>query len=822
MRDLRYAARGLLRSPGFTATVILTLGLGIGANAAMFGVIDRLMFRPFPYLRDPATVHRVYLQSTYRGRAVPRFSFPYTRYRDLVRGTSAFSHDAGATERPLAVGTGAASRERMVAGVSASFFEFFAARPVLGRFFGASEDVTPLGAAVVVLGYAFWKSEFGGKNVLGQVLKIGPVDHTIIGVAPKGFVGIAEADPPAVFIPLTAFPLAAGENKTGDYYTNYNWDWTTVIVRRKPGVTPEIASADLTQAYRASRNAQRATNPAVLPDSLAHPRGIAGAVKTAAGPSAGLEARTLLWVTGVAVVVLLIACANVTNLMFARVLRRRREIAVRLALGVSRPRLVAQFFTESLLLAALGCLAGLAIAEWGGLALRRLVLPPALSLGSATDWRSLAAASAFALLAGLLTAIGPALLAVRGDLATSLKAGVREGTQQRSGVRAGLLILQGALSVLLLVGAGLFVQSLRQVRSQQLGYDPKPVLMVSSDLRGASLDSSARVVLRHRVLAAARAIPGVVAASRVNSRPFGTNTAKLVVPGIDSVERLGRFNFQVADPDYFAVMETRIVKGRRFTAQDGEQAPPVTVVSQSMARTLWPGEDPIGRCLQVSFTANPVVPCRTVVGIAEDVTQQSITDEQRFMYYLPVDQVDPAWGSQIFVRIAGGNPAAAAEPVRLALDRVMPGEGYVTVQPLEELVDQQRRSWQLGATLFVAFGVLALLVAAVGLYGVISYNVAQRMHELGVRIALGAQSGDLVRLVVGQGVRFAGAGVAVGLALALFAARWIQPLLFRQSARDPATYGVVALLLLAVAVIASAVPSLRAARADPNSALRSD
>jgi hypothetical protein len=313
-----------------------------------------------------------------------------------------------------------------------------------------------------------------------------------------------------------------------------------------------------------------------------------------------------------------------------------------------------------------------------------------------------------------------------------------------------------------------------------------------------------------------------VAASRVNSRPFGTNTTKLVVPGIDSVERLGRFNFQVADPDYFTVMETRIVKGRSITAQDGEGAPPVSVVSQSMAQVLWPGQDPIGRCLQVSFTANPVQPCRTVIGVAEDAIQQSITDAERFMYYLPVDQVNPSWGGWLFVRIAGGNASAAAERVRLALNRVMPGEGYVTVQPLEELMDQQRRSWQFGATLFVAFGVLALLVAAVGLYGVISYNVAQRMHELGVRIALGAQSGDLVRLVVGQGVRFAGAGVAVGLALALLAARWIQPLLFRQSARDPATYGVVALLLLAVAVIASAVPSLRAARADPNSALRSD
>jgi len=821
-QDLRYAFRGLRRSPGFTATVILTLGLGIGANAAMFGVIDRLMFRPFPYLRDAGTVHRVYLQSTYRGRIGTRFTFPYTRYRDLVRDTSAFSQHAGVTERSLAVGTGSAARERPVAGVSASFFEFFDIHPVLGRFFGPSEDVTPLGAAVVVLGHGFWKSDFGGRPVLGEILKIGTVDHTIIGVAPEGFVGIAEADPPAGFIPITSFPLAAGENKTSDYYTNYNWDWTMVMVRRKPGVTQSVASAGLSRAYIRSRNAHRAFNPAVLPDSIARPRAIAGALKTAAGPDAGLESRTLLWVTGVAAIVLLIACANVTNLMFARVLRRRREIAVRVALGVSRPRLVAQFFAESMLLAALGCVAGVAIAQWGGLALRRLVLPSAMSLDIATDWRSLAAASALALAAGVVTAIGPALLALRDDLATTLKAGAREGAQQRSRLRSTLLVLQGALSVALLVGAGLFVRSLIQVRALRLGYDPAPVLMVSSNLRGLALDSSAMVVFRRRLLAAARTIPGVEAAARINSRPFGTNTTRLVVSGVDSVERLGRFNFQVADPDYFTVMGTRIVRGRPFTAQDGEAAPKVALVSESMAQALWPARDPIGQCIQVSFTATPDRSCISVIGVAEDARQQSITDEQRFMYYLPVDQVNPSWGSQIFLRIASGEAIAASERVRLALNAVMPGEGYVAVQPLEELVDRQRRSWRLGATMFVAFGVLALLVAAVGLYGVIAYNVAQRMHELGVRIALGAQARDVVKLVVGQGIAFALAGVAIGLTVALVGARWLQPLLFQQSARDPGVYAAVAGLLLLVALVASAVPAFRATRADPNTALRSD
>jgi len=821
-KDLRYALRGLRRAPGFTITVILTLGLGIGANAAMFAVVDRLMFRPFPDLRDPATAHRVYLQTTSRGQVFTRFTMPYTRYLDLQKGTTSFSRFAGVTERRLAVGTGRGASERPVMGVSASFFGFFDARPAAGRFFGPSEDVTPLGAAVVVLGHGFWRSEFGGKPVIGATLKIGTIDHTIIGVAPQGFVGISEAEPPAVFIPITSFPLAAGENKTGDYYTIYNWDWTTVMARRKPGVSAHAASTDLSSAFSRSRAAQRLQNPAVAPDSVAHPRAIAGALKTAAGPDASLESRTLLWVTGVAAIVLLIACANVTNLMFARVLRRRREIAVRLALGVSRRRLVAQFFTESLLLAALGGVAGIAVAEWGGLALRRLVLPAATSLDIATDWRSLTAAAVIALGSGLLIAIGPALLAMRGDLAGTLKSGVREGTHQRSRTRSALLILQGSLSVVLLVGAGLFVRSLNAVRSMHLGYDTEPVLIVSTNLRGLSLDSTNTVAFRRRLLAAARDIPGVEAVSRVNSRPFGTNTTKLLVPGVDSVERLGRFNFQASDPEYFRVMGTRILRGRPLTSRDDEHAPRVVLVSESMARALWPGQDPLGRCIQVTFTARPPGGCSTVVGIAEDVMQQSMTDEQRFMYYLPMDQIDPAWGSTLFVRIAGPNASAASERVRLALNTVMPGEGYVTVRPLDELVDRQRRSWRLGATMFVAFGVLALLVAAVGLYGVIAYDVAQRMHELGVRIALGAQSADIVRLVVGQGIRFAGAGVALGLMLAMLAARWIQPLLFRQPARDPVTYALVALVLIAVAIMGSAVPSFRAARADPTTALRSD
>jgi len=819
LRDVRYALRGLRRSPEFTATVVLTLGLGIGANAAMFGVIDRLMFRPFPYLRDPATVNRVYLQTTSRGRVNTQSGFPYTRYVDLKRWTTSLSQYAGFTEWRLAVGSDDAARERQVAGVNAAFFGFFDATPVLGRFFSAGEDLVPRGADVAVLGYGFWKTAFGGRNVIGQTIQVGPLVTTIIGVAPRGFVGVSEGEAPAVFVPITTLAYGVNQGDAKSFATRYNWDWMSVMVRRRPGVSAATATADLTHAFVQSRDAQRAQSPTVAPATIARPRAIAGALKTAGGPDAGLESRTLVWVTGMAVIVLLIACANVANLMFARVLRRRREIAMRLALGVSRRRLIGQFLTEALILAAIGCVVGLAIAQWMSLALRRLLLHDGSPGVVFADWRTVLAATAAAVVAALFASVGPALVASRGDLATSLRAGARDGTYQRSHIRSALLIVQGTLSVILLVGAGLFVRSLDNVRSMRLGWDPEPVLVITPNYRGLQMSSSERDAFRGRLLDAARSIPGVRFAARINSLPFGTNTFELHVAGVDSVQRLGRFVYQATTRDYFDVLDTRVIRGRSFMSQDGAASPRVMVISESMGRALWPGRDPIGQCARVG---SDTAPCHTVIGIAEDAVQNSLSDTDRFMYYMSDEQPPHRPSNRIFVRMADRNSSRHVEEVRRAMQRVMPAPAYVTVSPLEDLVETQRRSWRLGATMFVAFGALALAVAAVGLYGVIAYNVAQRLHELGVRVALGARSRDIVTLVAMQGIWFGVAGVAIGLTVALSAARWIQPLLFRESARDPVIFVGVAALTCLVAVASSAVPAMRGTRADPNTALRGD
>ena len=819
--DVRYAFRALRKSRGFAATVIITLGLGIGANAAMFGVVDRLIFRPYAYLRDPATVHRVYLRATYRGTTSTSWHTEYARYLDLKRWSRSFDEWSGFATRPMAVGVGDASRERQVAAVNATFFKFFDAPPALGRYFVAAEDTTPRGADVAVLGYGFWKSELGGRNVLGEVLQVANIPATIVGVAPEGFAGVDDTDPPAVYIPITTYAGSQPTERANPrYYTTYNWGWMEIMVRRKPGVTVEQASKDLSQAYLRSWNAEREIESATTPAEIAKPNAIAGAMKLGAGPDPSLEARTALWVTGVAAIVLLIACANVANLFLARALRRRREIAVRLALGVSRQRLMMQTLTESLVLSLLGSAAGLLVAQWGGLAIRRLLIAnEGASLDVVTDWRTLGVAIGAAVVAGLLTGLAPALLSGRGDLARSLKAGPREGTYHRSRIRVFLLVLQGALSVVLLVGAGLFVRSLGNVKAMRMGYDAEPVLLVSRNMRGMDLTDSARAQLGRTLLAAAQAIPGVESAAWVSSVPFwSTSSMSLYVAGIDSVRKLGRFTYQTATTDYFRTMGTRILRGRGFTAEDRGNAPRVGVVSESMAKVLWPGKEPIGQCMRVRADT---MPCTTVVGIAEDMVQGDLTSDKRYHYYLPFEQAPQSGGTFAMLRMRG-DPAAQQEAVRKAMQRVMPGQSYVTVKPFAEIVDQQRRSWRLGATMFVAFGVLALVVAAVGLYGVIGYNVTQRMHELGVRVALGAQSGDILGLVVGQGVRFAVAGVALGTVLAYLASRWLEPLLFKQSAKDPLVYSAVGAVLILVALAASAAPAFRASRADPNTALRAE
>ena len=819
-QDVRYAVRGLRLKPGFAAAVVVTLGLGIGANATMFGIVDRLLFRPPRFLIAPDRAARLYFVGTYRGKESFSSYTGYRPYLDIKQNTRSFDAITPFFAASLAVGTGDATREMYVGVSNADLWRMFDVKPVIGRFFTEEENTPPDGSKVAVISYMFWQTQFGGRpDAVGSVIDMGAAKYTVIGVAPRGFNGFSPA-PLTAFIPIAAHSSAEkmGGPKTR-WYDTYNMTWFEIFARRKPDVSVAAATADFTRAYRLSYKKAVDLKARSTPLEIVRPRGVVGPVLHDRGPNERSEAKVATWLVGVAAIVLLIACANVANLLLARALRRRREIAVRIALGVSRGRLLLQLVTESVLLAALGGIAGLAIAHWGGKVVQTVLLGETViqSGGAFNDPRLLGFAAALAIAAGLLTGLAPLVHAGREDVASALKAGAREGTVHRSRLRTALLVGQAALSVILLVGAGLFVRSLANVQHLRLGYDADRVLWVNPVMRGVQLDSAHATQLLTAMLERARTTPGVEHATRSLTVPFArTWDFDLYVEGIDSVSKLGDFTLQAGTPDFFNTMGTRIVRGRGFTTADDERAPRVMVVGESMAKKLWPNQDPIDKCVRVNADT---APCTRVIGVAEDIRAGSLSEPQPH-YYMPTAQFHPNSGG-LFVRTDGA-AADRVDAVRRALQQLMPGASYVTVTPMADIIGGETRSWRIGAVMFAVFGLLALVLAGIGLYSVITYNVTQRTHEMGVRVALGAQTADVVTLVVREGLRIVIVGVVLGGAVALLAGKWIAPLLFQVSPKDPPVIATVVFVLIAVAIAASWLPAARAARVDPIEALRAD
>ncbi|HTL04888.1 MAG TPA: FtsX-like permease family protein, partial [Gemmatimonadales bacterium] len=578
-------------------------------------------------------------------------------------------------------------------------------------------------------------------------------------------------------------------------------------------ISRAAAEAELTLVYQRSLAGQPNPRTATIPRSRVE----LAPVLHDRGPKARGEARVAVWLAGVAVVVLLIACANVANLLLARALRRRRELAVRLALGVSRARLLRQLLTESTLLALLGGAAGLLTAHYGGGVLRAGLLSYVdWSVTGLFDRRILLFTALCALLTGALTGALPAMQAGRTRVASELKSGGREGSRRTTRVRAGLLVLQAALSVMLLIGSGLFLRSLRNVNAVDLGYQPSRLLHVSTDYRGTVLTAEARNALQQRLLERARSFGGVESATVTWAVPYwASDVEDVFVPGRGSVNHLGPMYLNRVAGDYFTTTGTPILQGRALTEADRHPPVTATVVSETMARLVWPGQSALGQCLKLDADT---MPCRQVVGVAKDVRWGSLGDQDRMQHYHPL----PLDGrGRLYVRTSG-DPRRLAEPLRRELQTLVPGTTYVTVIPLASTLDYLLRPWRLGATMFTLFGGLALLVAAIGLYGVIAYSVTQRMHEMGVRIALGARTPALLRQVVGEGVRVTLLGVGLGFAGAFLAGKVIASLLFGVPARDPVTFVVVGTVLLLVAILASLVPAWRATRVDPNLALRAE
>ena len=818
--DLRHAARGLRRAPAFAAVVVLTLALGIGANAAMFGVVDRLLLSGPPHVVDARDVQRMYLSYPESPVASMQSTLSYAQYETIRDGTTAFSSVAAYTAWPDEVTLERdGDRERVrIRYATASFFPLLGVRPALGRFFAPHEDDPAAAAPVIVLDHGAWLRLFGGDSaILDRTVVLEGKALTIIGVAPRGFTGV-DLEAADFWIPMSSrlVPISA------DWRTTRAVQWLQVVGRLRENIPAERAAAEATVAERHAVEAVGDPLPWMRTlEMMPLPLWFDDAGRE------GMEARISRWLFGVAGVVLLIACANVVNLMLARAVRRGREVAVRVALGAGRARLVRLLIMEGMLLAVAGGAAGLIVASWGGSALRATLLQSVSWGASPVHGRVLVFALCATALTALLVSLVPALRSSRPSLVNALKQGTRQAGGARSPLRAGLTIAQAALSALLLVGAGLLVASMWNLRGLRLGFDPDRVLLVlPSWPRLAELPPEQREAERVRrqrfretLSERLHGMPGVAATAMSAGMPFYVRMGtRFRAEGVDSVPQLpggGPFKSAVS-PGYFETIGTLILRGRPFTEEDRAGSEPVALVNETAARTLWPNGDALGKCLYVDATGA----CTRIVGVAEDTHRLEIREERAMHVYFPIEQHEPE--GPIPVVRAAGDPSALSEVLRRHVMALDPSLRWVNVVLLQDRVSPQMRPWRLGATVFTVFGALALLVAALGLYSVMSYAATQRTHEMGVRLALGAQAADVRRLILRAGLVLAGTGTVLGLLTALAAARWTEPLLFGTSGRNPAIIAAVAALLIVVSTAATLVPARRAARTDPARALMSE
>ena len=821
LQDLRYARRGLVRSPGFTATVVATLALGIGANTTMFAVLDTLLLRPPAHVQDPGRVARMYFRVGHSDRISIGSGTSFPVYESL-RGVSAFSAVAAFSGGSVSIGFGPDARQARVRPVTASFFPLLGVRPERGRFFDSTED--RLGAGpVAIVSHTYWTRRMAGDSaVLRRTLRIAQFVYAIVGVAPEGFTG-ADLEEPDLWLPVEqAAPLLAG----AEALATRRVSWLGVLARLAPGASLTSATAESNVAIRSA--AIGSDSPADTLTSL-----LLGPIQAARSPQMSSDAKVALCVGAVALAVLLTACANVANLLLTRGLGRRMEVAVRASLGAGRSRLVRQLLVESLTLALAGGTAGFVIALWAGAVVRTYLLPKMSVTTSLLDLRVLAFTSGVAILTGVLAGSVPAWQSSRADLAAALRNGQRDISPSRGSLRFALLVIQVALTLVLLVGAGLFVRSLRHAETLDYGLDLDHVLVAEADLHSdgpsgawaARTDSPEGPVdpqsaLYLRLRAKIMMNPAVVGADVSVGTPYQAGyILPLRASGGVAPPRMegGSPYFMAVSPGYFATVGTRVLRGRGFTESDIKGAPLVTVVSETLARTIWPGGDPIGQCV---FVGPADFTCVRVVGVAGDARPQLVTQDRALMYYVPFPQIPiPAPIDGLLIRTRGPAYAAQGE-AQHALQNAEPGLPFVRVQSLLDMVQPQWRSWQLGATMLTVFGILALVIASLGLYGVTAYGVTQRTQEIGIRIALGAQQADVVKLAVTQTLRATALGAAIGLGVALALGHTVAPLLFGVKPADPASVLAAIVLLLVVAFTAAWFPSRRAARIDPIEALR--
>ncbi|MDQ3606189.1 MAG: ABC transporter permease, partial [Gemmatimonadota bacterium] len=677
-QDARYAFRRMGRAPGFTAAVVLTFALGIGANATMFGIIDRLLLRPPAHIVEPESVQRLvaeYLSPVTGTQEIDRV-MAYPDYLDFSRAAS-FSSVAGYSGRRLTVGEGEGARQLDATLATANFFSLLGVRPALGRFFGPEEDA--VGAeGVAVISWALWREQYGeDPSVLGASLDFGYGPYTIVGVAPRNFTGV-DLERVDVWLPLhTALSQMLGGAAWEQRTTSRNFYWLAAVGRLAPGVAAEAAMAETTTLYRSGRAELREDDPARSAQVLATP------LIAARGPLASSEASVAKWLAGVSLIVLLIACANVANLLLARAVRQRREIGVRLALGISRRRLLAQMLTESLMLALLGGAAALLVTHWGGNLVRTVLLPDIAWGDSAVDTRALGVVLVLALVVGVAAGLVPALQSSRPNLVSALKSGGRGASARGSRTRNALTILQAALSVVLLVGAGLFVRSLQRVEALDLGMRTEGVLMVRPVFAPGVTEEQQTTFYRN-AQERLNALPGVAHAAASVGVPFRTViTTSVEVPGLDSLPPIGGgvpFAYAVGS-EYFAALGLRTSRGRGILPTDVEGAPRVAVVNETMARAVWPDEPALGKCIIIGVPeGEPPPPCTEVVGVVGDVRRTDLIEAPAMQFYVPLAQNVIREAPHALLVRAVGDPAPLIPVIQRELVGLGPEVRFITAQ----------------------------------------------------------------------------------------------------------------------------------------------
>lgn len=811
-QDVVYAARSLRRSPAVSFTIVATLALGLGVNAAMFSLLDTVFFRPPAGVERPNEIARLWWYYRFRNGAKFWPGFDYASYEAAASSISGAAQ-AAVYRGPdrIALAAGDDPPMASVEAASASYFRVLGVRPVRGRVYTDDEDGLESSAPVVVVSDAFWQRELGGDTrAVGRTIKLGTQQYTVIGIMPPGFTGI-DLDAVDVWRPLASLATAYRSQKE-PWYRNPNVNGFQVIFRPAGSTRPAELEQRLTARLRVGTRLAADTNGTAR----------FGSINRARGPGemdASVQVATRL--AGVAIIVLIIACANVTNLLLARAVRRRREIAIRLSLGVARSRLVRMLMTESALLAVIAAVAAVAATWWGGALLRRLLMPEVHWASAPVEWRVTAFGLAVALAAGTVAGLVPALQSLSVDLANSLKSGVGDDTRVKTRLRSALIVVQAALSVVLLVGAGLFVRSLSNVESLDIGFAVDRLAFVW--LRTPPRDSADDVTRGMRLSSLQsrlERIPGVERVAFTSMRPKGGFQTENYYPDVDTLAHKKPFGFVTAvSPGFFEVTGTRLLRGRDFGAPRAGEPPPV-IVNDAMARALWPGQDPMGRCVRFS---SPGSSCATIIGVAQTAMMLEATEEPQPRFYVQVDNIPfPSHKDRaIVLRVAPRAATAAMTTVRAVLRTEFPG-ARTDATTMAASMESEYRPWKLGAVLFTLFGVLALVVAGIGVYSSVSYAVSQRTREFGVRVALGATTANVLAHVLGGGLRTVAIGVAVGIALALAGGRLIASLLYGVSASDPFAIAVAASALLTIATVASLVPAWRAAKADPVQALRAE